>query len=78
MLLPSDIAEEPLRLRPRALSFYIVLLWIIVPLWSTLLISWAFVIYALHSGRVWTFARPNIILFAIALCEVSRTSCLPA
>jgi len=65
-----DLAEQLLPTRRRDVSFYIILFLAVIPLWSVVPFSWAFVIYALRSGRVWTFAWRGYGLFAAALCEV--------
>jgi hypothetical protein len=67
----QDIAEIPPPPRRRTLSYYVVLMCLVAPLWSSVLVSWAFVINSLRSGRIWSFAWPGRILFAVTLCEVS-------
>ncbi|GLB33884.1 hypothetical protein LshimejAT787_0107680 [Lyophyllum shimeji] len=64
-----DIAELPVPLRQRTLSFYAVLILLVIPLWSTLPLSWGFVIFSTFSRRITIFAWPGP-LFAVALCEV--------
>ncbi len=66
----EDIAEKPYPPRARDLSFYLVLLFAVLPVWSTVPFSWAFVVYALRSGRIWSFAWRGRLSFAVALCEV--------
>ncbi|KAF9464478.1 hypothetical protein BDZ94DRAFT_1216623 [Collybia nuda] len=65
-----DIAEIPLPSRNYTFSYYIVLVCLVAPLWSSVLASWAFVIHSLWSGRIWTFAWPHKFVFAVTLCEV--------
>jgi len=67
----QDIAEGLPQPRQRTLSFYVVLLCLILPLWSVAPLSWAFVVYVLSSRRVSSFAWPGSVLFATALCEVT-------
>ncbi|KIP10713.1 hypothetical protein PHLGIDRAFT_65260 [Phlebiopsis gigantea 11061_1 CR5-6] len=64
-----DIAESLHTSRSRDLSFYIVLILAVIPLWSVVPAAWAFVIYALHSGKIWSFAWKGRSLFALALVE---------
>ncbi|KZT12486.1 uncharacterized protein LAESUDRAFT_668166 [Laetiporus sulphureus 93-53] len=66
----TDISEQLPPARRRDLSFYIVLFVAVIPLWSVIPLSWAYVIYALRSGNIWTFAWCGRALFAAALCEV--------
>jgi len=66
----QDIAEIPDQPRRRSPSFYIVLLLLVTPLWSSIPLSWAFVFYSLRSGRIWSFAWQGRTLFTLALCEV--------
>ncbi|CAL1707594.1 unnamed protein product [Somion occarium] len=68
--LTKDIAEL-LHLPPRKnLSFHLVLLFAVLPIWSVIPISWGFVAYCLFSCSIWTFAWYGKLLFAWALCEV--------
>ncbi|CCM03181.1 uncharacterized protein FIBRA_05303 [Fibroporia radiculosa] len=66
----ADLAEQIHPRRQRDLLFYIVLVVAVIPLWSIVPLSWAFVIYALRSGQVWAYAWRGQALFAAALCEV--------
>jgi len=66
----QDIAERSSQPRRHTVSFYFVLLCLVVPVWSAIPLSWGFVVYALNSGRVWSFFWQGRILFAMALCEV--------
>ncbi|KAI1795198.1 hypothetical protein LXA43DRAFT_993885 [Ganoderma leucocontextum] len=68
-LLPA--VGETLHTPPRRdLSFYFVLLVAVLPIWSVVPLSWAFVIYALHYGLLWNFSWRGWTLFAVALSEV--------
>jgi pimeloyl-ACP methyl ester carboxylesterase len=68
--IPLDPSEEIEPSRKRDLSFYIVLLFVVAPLWGTVPLSWAFVVYALRSGSIWTYTWLGRSLFLLALCEV--------
>ena len=61
----------------RDLSFYAILCCLVLPIWSIVPAAWAFVVYSLHSGLVWTFAWRGKLLFAVALCEVSPMTSSP-
>lgn len=74
LTIPSDRAELPQLPRRHTLSFYLALFGLIAPLWSTLPASWLFVVFALRSGKIWSFAWPGRILFMVALCEVRHHS----
>lgn len=67
-----DIAEISPLPRSRTLSYYVVLVCLVAPLWSSVLASWAFVIHSLKSGHIGSFAWPGRIAFAVTLCEVSH------
>ncbi|KAF4602046.1 hypothetical protein EYR40_005247 [Pleurotus pulmonarius] len=54
----------------RDLSFYFVLLFLVGPLWCAVPLSWAFVLYSLHTGRIWLYAWQGRTVFTVALCEV--------
>lgn len=69
--LVPEMAESVLLPPQRDLSFYLVLFLAVIPLWSIPPLSWAFVIYALRSGKIWSFTWPGCILFTVALFEVS-------
>ena len=73
----KDIAEILHQPRSKTLSFYLVLLIAVLPIWSIVPAAWAFVVYSLHSGLVWTFAWRGKLLFALALCEVSPMTSSP-
>ncbi|KAE9410640.1 hypothetical protein BT96DRAFT_953179 [Gymnopus androsaceus JB14] len=64
-----DISEVPDRPQRRTISFYAVL-GLIAPLWCSVPLSWAFVLYALHTGRIWSYSSPGIALFSLSLSEV--------
>lgn len=68
--LVKDIAENPHPPRPKDLSYYLVLLFAVIPIWSVVPASWAFVIYSLRTGKIYTFAWKGRLYFAVALCEV--------
>ena len=66
----EDISEALHLPRQRDLSFYLVLLLAVLPLWSVVPLSWAFVIYSLRTGSIWSFTWKGHTLFAFALVEV--------
>ncbi|KAI0677587.1 hypothetical protein C8Q78DRAFT_960231 [Trametes maxima] len=66
----SDLAEKLHTPPRRDLTFYLVLVVAVLPIWSVVPLSWAFVIHTLHSGLIWTFAWRGWGLFALALSEV--------
>ncbi|KAH9853506.1 hypothetical protein C2E23DRAFT_728408 [Lenzites betulinus] len=66
----GDLAERPHIPPRRDLTFYLVLVLAVLPVWSIVPLSWAFVLYALHSGIVWTLTWHGWCLLALAFCEV--------
>ncbi|KAI0638154.1 hypothetical protein C8Q77DRAFT_414283 [Trametes polyzona] len=66
----ADLAERLHAPPRRDLTFYLVLVLAVLPIWSVVPLSWAFVVYALHSGLIWTFAWRGWGLFVLALGEV--------
>lgn len=72
-----DLAEKLHTPARRDLTFYLVLFFAVLPIWSIVPLSWAFVIYALHSGLIWTFAWRGCGLFALALSEVRPSDRIP-
>ncbi|TFK29412.1 hypothetical protein FA15DRAFT_752858 [Coprinopsis marcescibilis] len=66
----SDISElqEPLLRRTRC--FYTTLFTLVLPIWSVIPLSWAFVLYSLYTGRVWLYKTLGVSFFLVALCEV--------
>jgi hypothetical protein len=68
--LDLDISELTHPPRRRTLSFYLVLLFAVVPIWSIVPLSWLFVINTLRTGIIWSFGFRAKICFAVALCEV--------
>jgi hypothetical protein len=68
MTLP--ISEQPRRPPTRDLSFYVVLLLCVFPIWSIPILSWFFVIYELRRGYIWGLSWYGKALFTYALAEV--------
>lgn len=64
---PIDISEVPDAPRRRALSFYIVLLSLVLPLWSFVPFSWAYVIYTLKYSTV---SSTNLYFLGLTFAEV--------
>ncbi|KAF5387854.1 hypothetical protein D9615_000474 [Tricholomella constricta] len=64
----SELAAQPRS--ARTLSFYVVFICLVVPVWSMIPFSWLFVIYTIASGRIWSISWFNLISFVAALCEV--------
>jgi hypothetical protein len=69
-----DSAEQPPPHRNRDLSFYLVLLFCVVPVWSAVPVSWLFVIHTLGSGKFWSFSGLWWTLFILTLLEVNSCS----
>ena len=67
----SEIVVPP---RQWHLSFYLVLLIAVVPLWSIVPLAWLSVIYSLRTGIIWSFGWRGRAWFTAALCEVGRPS----
>jgi hypothetical protein len=65
-----DIAELPAPTRRRTLSFYVVLLFLVLPFWLAIPLAWVFVTYSLHTGKIWTYGVKDLVLFVFALAEV--------
>lgn len=71
---PVEDVAEILHPRPaRTFTYWLVLFCAVLPVWSAVPLSWAFVIYALHTGAIWTFRYKGWAGFAVALAEVSLT-----
>ena len=68
MALP--ISERPPRSPSRDLSYYLVLVALVFPVWSIPLFSWAFVVYELKGGGLWSLSWHGKALFTYALAEV--------
>ncbi|KDQ56378.1 hypothetical protein JAAARDRAFT_36545 [Jaapia argillacea MUCL 33604] len=65
-----DVSEKALPPRRRDFSFYVVLVCAVIPLWSVIPLSWAFVLHTLWTGKVWILSWHGKGWFAAALCEV--------
>jgi hypothetical protein len=72
MTLP--ISEQPHRPPTRDLSFYVVLLLCVFPIWSIPILSWFFVIYEFNGGGIWSLSWYGKALFTYALAEVCWTA----
>lgn len=68
----QDIAELPPKPRCRDLSFYLVLLLLVAPVWSAVPLSWGFVLYTVKFGgqRAWLSSWQGQSLLVLALGEV--------
>lgn len=66
----DDISEKQLEPRPRTLSFYFVLFFAVIPVWSVIPLSWAFVAYALYTRGFQESDWGWRALLALASCEV--------
>ena len=71
--LPESLHPPP----RRDLTFYLVLLVAVAPIWSIVPLSWGYVIYALHYGLVWTYSWKGWCLFSLALSEVRPSDPCP-
>jgi len=66
-----DISEIPDQRRHITLSFWLALIFGVLPLWSQIPLAWAFVIYSIKTGSIWSFAWKGRLLFVVALCEAA-------
>ncbi|KAG8218578.1 hypothetical protein J3R82DRAFT_4219 [Butyriboletus roseoflavus] len=70
MTIKHNLPEIPYAPPSRAPSFYLVLLFVVLPLWLVIPLSWSFVIYTLYSARLIYYGWNARLCFAVALCEV--------
>jgi hypothetical protein len=66
------VSEQPHHPPVRNLSYYLVLLLCVFPIWSISIFSWFFVIYELRGGGIWGLSWYGKALFTYALAEVCR------
>ena len=64
------ISELPHQTPARSLSFYLVLIFLVLPVWSIPIFSWSFVLYELGGGGLWALSSQRKALFTYALAEV--------
>ena len=69
--LVEDISEMCHPRPSRSWTYWLVLFVAVLPVWSVVPLSWAFVIYALRTGKLWTFGFKGWVGFAFAVVEVS-------
>lgn len=67
---PPCPAELPHLPPTRNFAFYATLVFAVGPLWSIPPLSWAFVLYSLISGSVWSYTGLKLLFFVWALAEV--------
>lgn len=67
LMADSDIPYLP---PPRTPSYYLVLFFLVLPLWLVIPFSWFSVIYTLYHSRLWHYSWTASLCFAVALCEV--------
>lgn len=58
--------------KSRDISYYITLVVAVLPVWSVVPLSWAYVVYHLCTGQVWLYRLSKQVLFGAALVEVSN------
>lgn len=63
------ISEHPRRHPARTLSFYLVLVFCVLPVWSIPICSWSFALYELKGGGIWGLSWHGKALFTYALAE---------
>lgn len=73
------ISEHPRHSPARNLSFYLVLVFCVLPVWSIPIFSWSFVLYELRGGGISGLSWHGRALFTYALAEAcqSTTQSLP-
>jgi hypothetical protein len=64
----SEVRDPP---RTRTTSYYFVLCLLVAPVWGFIPASWAFFIWSLYNGDVWTCDLHWRIAFIVASVEVS-------
>ncbi|KAL0576920.1 hypothetical protein V5O48_005066 [Marasmius crinis-equi] len=61
----SELLDAP---RRRTISYYLVFIFLILPLWSVVPFSWAYVLYTIAYSRI---TSTNVAFFAIMFCEAA-------
>lgn len=51
-------------------SYYLVLVLIVIPFRAVTPVSWCYIIYSLYTGAIWASALKQHLVFVIALVEV--------
>ncbi|KAH0839869.1 hypothetical protein J3R83DRAFT_820 [Lanmaoa asiatica] len=70
MTIKHELPEIPYVPPPRAPSYYLVLLFVVLPVWLVVPFSWSFVLYTLYNAKLWYYGWNARLCFAVALCEV--------
>lgn len=65
-----DGSEAILPATRRAISFYLVLALVVVPIFAITPASWCYVVYSLYTGSIWNFTSRQYAFFAAAVAEV--------
>ncbi|KAF9485285.1 hypothetical protein BDN70DRAFT_871298 [Pholiota conissans] len=65
-----DISEHPPPQRSRTWSFYLVLLFAVLPLWLSVPVAWYFTFYFIYTAQWSTYSAPWSTLFLFSCCEV--------
>lgn len=66
----EDTSEGHPPRRPRSLSFFVVLVLVILPFWSLVPLAWLFVFYSLYSYNYQSYSIVRLGFFFMACCEV--------
>jgi len=51
-------------------SYYLVLVLVVIPFCAVTPASWCYVVYSLYPGSIWTFTSRQYAFFVVALAEV--------
>lgn len=70
----KDVSEIYVPRPSRSWTYWLVLFFAVAPIWSLVPLSWAYVIYILRTGKVWTLGWKGYITFGWALAEVGISS----
>ncbi len=70
--MPVPISDHHPHSPTRTLSFYLVLVFCVLPVWSIPICSWSFVLYELRGGGIWGLSWHGKALFAYAVAEACR------
>uniref|UniRef100_A0A0W0FJY6 AB hydrolase-1 domain-containing protein n=1 Tax=Moniliophthora roreri TaxID=221103 RepID=A0A0W0FJY6_MONRR len=67
----TAIDENPDTPRRRTISYYLVLLTLVLPVWCLVPVSWIYVLYTLRYSTFSHLSSAKLTLFAVAACEVA-------
>ena len=68
--------DEPHHDKPRDLSFYLTLIFVVAPIYAVIPLSWLYLLHCLYYGAWWSYTLKGYVFLTFACAEVSQFRCV--